>query len=178
MKNNIIRIIASAAALIMLSGCSRAAEENIVEDFSGITSSAEVSEASENEENIEESGKETVSDGSENIQCIMIYQSMSGDAEQGEAYFETQGGSISSLSGDMFYVTNTACEINIKNVEFSQADGYFLNASGNDSSRGWGKQGENGANVKLNAEEQTIEGDIFVDSISSLELDLSSSTLK
>lgn len=122
--------------------------------------------------------KGTYSDGSENIQCIMIYQSMSGDAEQGEAYFEAQGGSISSLSGDMFYVTNTACKINIKNVEFSPADGYFLNASGNDSSRGWGKQGENGASVKLNAEDQTIEGDIFVDSISSLDLDLSSSTLK
>lgn len=30
----------------------------------------------------------------------------------------------------------------------------------------------------MNVEEQTIEGDIFVDSISSLDLDLSSSTLK
>lgn len=50
-------------------------------------------------------------DSDENIHCIMIYQSMSGDAAAGEAYFAAEGGSITSLSGDMFYVTNTDCEI-------------------------------------------------------------------
>lgn len=60
MKNNIMRIIASAAALLMLSGCSKAAEENTAEKFSRITSSAEITEASEKAENEEESGNETV----------------------------------------------------------------------------------------------------------------------
>lgn len=59
MKNNIMRIIASAAALIMLSGCMEA-EENTEEKFSRITSSADITEASEKAENEEESGNETV----------------------------------------------------------------------------------------------------------------------
>lgn len=41
----------------------------------------------------------TYNDNSENIQCIMIYQSMSGDADVGEAYFEANGGEITSLAG-------------------------------------------------------------------------------
>lgn len=59
MKNNIMRIIAAAAALLMLSGCMEA-EENTAEKFSRITSSAEITEASEKVENEEESGNETV----------------------------------------------------------------------------------------------------------------------
>lgn len=119
----------------------------------------------------------TYNDDSENIQCIMIYQSMSGDADVGKAYFEASGGEISSLAGDMFYVTNTSCEINLTGVELNMADGVFLRAVGNNSSRGWGKTGENGGDVKMTLTDQTVEGDIVVDEISSLELDMSGSTL-
>lgn len=130
-------------------------------------------------ENCTVSGKMqgTYNDDSENIHCIMIYQSMSGDADVGEAYFEAKGGEITSLSGDMFYVTNTSCEINISNVDFTMADGVFLRAVGNTSSRGWGKQGENGADVKMSLTDQTVSGDIIVDEISSLDLTLSSSDI-
>lgn len=119
----------------------------------------------------------TYNDDSENIQCIMIYQSMSGDADVGEAYFEANGGEITSLAGDMFYVTNTSCEIKLSGVKFNMADGVFLRAVGNSSSRGWGKRGENGGDVKMTITDQTVEGDIVVDEISSLDLDMSGSVL-
>ena len=50
-------------------------------------------------------------DSSENIHGIMIYQSMSGDAESGTASFSSVDGSITAKKGDLFYVTNTDCEI-------------------------------------------------------------------
>lgn len=119
----------------------------------------------------------TYNDDSENIQCIMIYQSMSGDADVGEAYFEANGGEITSLAGDMFYVTNTSCEIKLSGVKFNMADGVLLRAVGNSSSRGWGKSGENGGDVKMTLTDQTVEGDIVVDEISSLDLDMRGSVL-
>lgn len=130
-------------------------------------------------ENCTVSGKMqgTYNDDSENIHCIMIYQSMSGDADVGEAYFEASGGEITSLAGDMFYVTNTSCEIKLSDVKFNMADGVFLRAVGNTSSRGWGKQGENGANVKMSLASQSVSGDIVVDDISTLDLTLSSSDI-
>ena len=130
-------------------------------------------------ENCTVSGKMqgTYNDDSENIHCIMIYQSMSGDADVGEAYFEANGGEITSLAGDMFYVTNTSCEIKLSDVKFNMADGVFLRAVGNKSSRGWGKQGENGADVKMSLASQSVSGDIVVDDISTLDLTLSSSDI-
>lgn len=130
-------------------------------------------------ENCTVSGKMqgTYNDDSENIHCIMIYQSMSGDADVGEAYFEASGGEITSLAGDMFYVTNTSCEIKLSDVKFNMADGVFLRAVGNTSSRGWGKQGENGADVKMSLASQSVPGDIVVDDISTLDLTLSSSDI-
>lgn len=130
-------------------------------------------------ENCTVSGKMqgTYNDDSENIHCIMIYQSMSGDADVGEAYFEASGGEITSLAGDMFYVTNTSSSIKLTDVKFTMADGVFLRAAGNTSSRGWGKQGENGADVKMILTDQTVSGDIIVDDISSLDLTLTSSDI-
>lgn len=115
-------------------------------------------------------------DSKENIHCIMIYQSMSGDAAVGEAAFSANGGSITSLAGDMFYVTNTDCEINLKNVVFTLANNVFLRVEGNSSSRGWGTEGANGGDVILTADAQTFEGNILVDEISSLNLTMKNDT--
>lgn len=115
----------------------------------------------------------TYNDPSENIHNIMIYQSMSGDADVGTAEFSAEGGSITALAGDMFYVTNTSCEIELENVAFTLANEVFLRVEGNSSSRGWGKQGENGGTVVLETEGQKIEGNIYVDEISSLDMTLS-----
>lgn len=115
---------------------------------------------------------ETYQDDSENIHNIMIYQSMSGDAEVGEANFTVEGGVITAKSGDMFYVTNTDCTITLKNVVFKLANEVFLRIEGNSSERGWGQEGSNGGDVVLNAADQEIDGQILVDSISSLKLNL------
>lgn len=114
-------------------------------------------------------------DSDENIHTIMIYQSMSGDAALGEASFSAEGGSITGLAGDMFYITNTDCSISLKSVDFTLANDTFLRAEGNSSSRGWGTQGANGADVVFTADSQTISGNILVDSISSLDMTLTSS---
>ena len=114
-------------------------------------------------------------DSDENIHTIMIYQSMSGDAALGEASFSAEGGSITGLAGDMFYITNTDCSISLKSVDFTLANDTFLRAEGNSSSHGWGTQGANGADVVLTADSQTISGNILVDSISSLDMTLTSS---
>lgn len=114
----------------------------------------------------------TYGDDSENIHNIMIYQSMSGDAEVGEANFTAEGGVITAKSGDMFYVTNTDCTISLKNVVFKLANEVFLRVEGNSSSRGWGKEGANGGDVVLDAADQEIDGQILVDEISTLKLNL------
>lgn len=116
-------------------------------------------------------------DSDENIHCIMIYQSMSGDADLGEASFSAEGGSITAKTGDMFYITNTDCTISLKNVAFTLANDTFLRVEGNSSSRGWGTQGANGGDVILNAQQQKLEGNILVDSISSLELSMTDNSM-
>ena len=83
-------------------------------------------------------------DSDENIHCIMIYQSMSGDAAVGEASFSADGGSITAKTGDMFYITNTDCTIDLKDVALTLANDTLLRIEGNSSSRGWGTEGANG----------------------------------
>ena len=115
-------------------------------------------------------------DSDENIHCIMIYQSMSGDADVGEAAFSAEGGSITAKTGDMFYITNTDCEITLKDVAFTLANDVFLRVEGNSSSHGWGTEGANGGDVTLTADSQEFAGNILVDEISSLALTMKNGT--
>jgi len=119
----------------------------------------------------------TYGESSENIQNVMLYQSMSGDAEVGSSSFTMSGGTLVSKNGDMFYVTNTDSVITLSDVDLTLADGaYLLLVAGNDSSRGWGTAGANGGNATFNMSEQVISGDIQVDSISTLEVNISNSS--
>ena len=65
----------------------------------------------------------------------------------------------------MFHVTNTACVINLDNTELSFGSGTFLEVS---SQNQWGNTGSNGGAAELNTDNEKIEGNIIVDSISSL----------
>ena len=118
----------------------------------------------------------TYNDDSENIHNIMIYQSMSGDAAQGNASFSMTGGSLTAKQGDMIYVTNTSCDISLTNVNLTLANDTLLTAAGNSSSRGWGTAGSNGAAVTMTTSQQKLSGKITVDSISSLNLSLTNGT--
>jgi hypothetical protein len=114
------------------------------------------------------------SSSDENVHNVMIYQSMSGDAEVGTSTFKMSGGKLTSNNGDLFYVTNTHSVIELDNVEINnlESDGALFRISGNSAKRGWGNAGSNGAQVELTAKEQKLDGDIVVDSISKLDLTL------
>jgi hypothetical protein len=87
------------------------------------------------------------------------------------------GGTLVSKNGDMFYVTNTDSVITLSDVDLTLADGtYLLLVSGNDGARGWGTVGSNGGDAIFNISEQVISGDIQVDSISTLEMNISNSS--
>ena len=111
-------------------------------------------------------------DASENVHNIMLYQSMSGDAEVGHSSFTATGGSILAHAGDMFYVTNTTSTISLSNVALTLANDTLLNVAGNSSSRGWGTAGANGGTCTLTVSNQVLSGNILVDAISSLDFQL------
>ncbi len=110
----------------------------------------------------------------ENVHAVMIYQSMSGDADVGTSTFSMTGGSLTGRNGDLFYVTNTHCVLTLSGVTLrnEDADAYLLRIVGNSASHGWGAAGANGAQVEFTADAQTLEGDIVVDTISTLSLTL------
>ena len=98
---------------------------------------------------------------------VMIYQSTSGDAAEGEGIFNMTGGSITAKTGPLFYSTNTVAIINLENVRLT-GNGTLLKASTDN----WGNSGSNGANVTLNTKNQVLNGAIEADSISSLTLNI------
>jgi hypothetical protein len=119
------------------------------------------------------SGNMTGSNGSsaDNIHNVMLYQSMSGDADVGNSSFTMAGGSLTSNSGDMFYITNTDASVTLSGVTLVPAvNTKLLLVSGNDGTRGWGTAGSNGGNCSFTAANQKLDGDIQVDAISTLDL--------
>ena len=104
---------------------------------------------------------------------IFLYQSMSGDADDGESVFTAKNSTITTNKGDTLYVTNTSSTITLENNEIINNDksGNFLRIQ-KDS---WGKSGNNGGNVTLNLNNQEVNGNIVVDSISTLEINMKSS---
>ena len=116
-------------------------------------------------------------------QCgVMLYQSMSGDADSGTSTFncdkstiEIQSSSSVYSSAPMFFITNTQSKINLEECTFKYGSGVFLRAEGTSE---WGNSGSNGGIVTLTLTNQDIEGDIVVDSVSSLTINLISSNIK
>ncbi len=102
---------------------------------------------------------------------IFLYQSMSGDAASGEAVFTAKNSTITTNKGDSFYVTNTTATINLENNQIINHDstGNFLRIQADS----WGNSGSNGGTVTLNMTNQSAAGNIVVDSISSLAINLS-----
>ncbi len=114
------------------------------------------------------------SDKSAYYQAVMIYQSMSGDAEEGDAGFSMTGGTLTNKNGDIFFVNNTVADIKLNSATIINEDseGVFLRAE----AAGWGNEGSNGGKVNLYASAQTIEGDMIVDEVSALNLYLADSS--
>lgn len=102
---------------------------------------------------------------------VILYQSMSGDSEEGEGSFQMTGGSLTAENGGMFYTTNTESTFYLSDVDITPADDseFFLRCTGNNNQRGWGESGSNGADCNFTAASQKMEGDIIYDSISNLD---------
>lgn len=97
---------------------------------------------------------------------------MSGDADVGTSIFTAKDSKLSIASDSsvystapMFHVTNTACVINLENTELTFGSGIFLEVS---SQNQWGTTGSNGGVAEVNTDNEKIDGNIIVDSISSL----------
>ena len=105
---------------------------------------------------------------------IFIYQSMSGDADTGTAEFSSKNSTIVTNKGDSIYVTNTKANITLENNKFTNKDttGNFLRIQ-KDS---WGDSGSNGGDVSLKLINQKVSGNIVVDSISILNMELTQSS--
>ena len=101
------------------------------------------------------------------LDSIMIYQSMSGDADSGTSSFTMTGGTLTSLSGHVFHVTNTNAIITLSGVTVVNEDSEGVLLSVSDD--GWSGAG----NVAtLNADHETLEGLLLVGSDATLTLNL------
>ena len=102
---------------------------------------------------------------------VIVYQSMSGDSQEGNGTFEMVGGSVTAKNGGMFYTTNTESTFILNDVDITCADnsGFFLRCTGNANGRGWGQSGANGADCTFTGISQEMEGDVIWDQISQLE---------
>ena len=109
---------------------------------------------------------------------VILYQSMSGDADTASAQsceFEAVDATLKTniSDGAMFYVTNTTADIILQNttLDFDSDNVQLLNAAGN-SSNNWGTEGQNGGTATLTAIDQTMSGNVYTDAISSAEVEL------
>ncbi len=102
------------------------------------------------------------------LDSIMIYQSMSGDADSGTSTYDMTAGSLTSKSGHVFHVTNTNAVINLENVKIVNKDSENILLSVCDD--GW-----SGADniATMNAKNQVLEGTILVGNNSTFTLNLS-----
>jgi hypothetical protein len=122
-------------------------------------------------------GTYSKTDTANNVHNVMLYQSMSGDAQEGTSSFSMTGGTLVSKNGDMFYITNTSSVITLSGVDLTLASGtYLLNVAGNTSERGWGTAGANGGTCEFNLTGQTLSGDVLVDAISELTMSIADSS--
>ncbi|GAK49930.1 hypothetical protein U14_01154 [Candidatus Moduliflexus flocculans] len=101
---------------------------------------------------------------------VMIYQSMSGDAEGTQGTFEITGGSLAytGSNGPLFYVTNSTGIITLNSVSVTAASGTLLNASAGN----WGASGSNGGTAIFTANGQALSGNFVADNLSAMTISL------
>ena len=111
---------------------------------------------------------------------VFIYQSMSGDADVGTSTFTAKNSALSIESDSdyyktapMFHVTNTKAIVNLESTELNFGSGTLLDVSGQSQ---WGTVGSNGGELTFNAKDEILDGNVIVDSISSLNMTLSSTS--
>jgi hypothetical protein len=114
--------------------------------------------------------KSTLSAGKD--RGVMIYQSLSGDAQGQAGTFKMTGGSLRATSGPLFFVTNTSALIELSGAKLAEPSGVLLDVA---ASR-WGPTAANGGSVVLDAVRQSLSGSVEADRLSSVTLDLKTSS--
>lgn len=104
------------------------------------------------------------------LDTIMIYQSMSGDADSGTSSFTMNGGSLTSKSGHVFHVTNTNAVITLKSVDIVNEDDEDVLISVCDD--GWSGAGNTATLIAI---DQELSGAVLVGDNSTLTLRLENS---
>ena len=150
-------ITASSAKLI-----AKASEGIVIEGKNSVT----INDCELTDDNTTLNGQSTT------YKNIFLYQSMSGDAADGQAEFTATNSDITTNKGDTLYVTNTTSSINLKNntITNNDSEGNFLRAQADS----WGSSGSNGGNVTLTMTKQKASGNIVIDSISTLDMTMKS----
>ena len=109
--------------------------------------------------------------------AVMLYQSMSGDANQGTSIFSAVDSTLTSTaSGPFFYVTNTNAKVSLLRTKIVNPNEVLIQATGNESERGWGRKGANGGTLDFTAQNQVLFGNVVVDKISSVSLSFGAGT--
>ena len=105
---------------------------------------------------------------------LMIYQSMSGDAQGTEGTFTMTGGSFNwpSTTGPAMYVTNSTGVITLTGVTVNNSSATLIKAGADQ----WGTTGSNGGTVIFTADGETLTGNIDLDSYSSMTASLKNSS--
>ncbi len=99
--------------------------------------------------------------------CVVLYSDVPTGGNT--STFNMTRGALTALTGDLFYATNTNASIYLEEVSLTlDEDCLLLRVTGNDGSFGWGKDGSNGADCTLTAQNQVLTGDIVVDDLSSV----------
>ena len=150
-------IIVSNAKLV-----AKASEGIVIEGKNSVT----LNDCTLTDSNTELNGQSTT------YKNIFFYQSMSGDAANGNAEFTAADSKITTKKGDTLYVTNTTATINLENntIKNTDSEGNFLRAQ----SDSCGNSGSNGGNVTLVMTKQKATGNIVIDSISTLDMAMKS----
>ena len=104
------------------------------------------------------------------LDTVMIYQSMSGDADSGTSSFTMNGGSLTSKSGHVFHVTNTNAVITLKSVDIVNEDDEDVLISVCDD--GWSGAGNTATLIAI---DQELSGAVLVGDNSTLTLRLENS---
>ena len=104
---------------------------------------------------------------------IVLYSDESAIGTMGTQQFNAKDSTLISHKGGMFYITSTHGRVTLENTTIQQ-DGTLpvFTVTGNDGSFGWGEAGSNGGHVQIVLVKQNLTGNILVDSISNVNMNI------
>lgn len=103
---------------------------------------------------------------------IVMFSDESAIGTMGTQQFESNGSTLISHKGGMFYATGTHGKITFKstNIIMDDPSAVLLTVTGNDGTNGWGTPGMNGGHIEVVVDGDSLDGNIVVDTISNINL--------